>query len=65
MRYDHKSLRDAADIVIHRQLKDLGGEGGVIAVDGQGNIAMPFEARGMFRGSIDAEGKIFIAIFDK
>jgi beta-aspartyl-peptidase (threonine type) len=41
----------------------LGGDGGVIAIDDKGDIAMPFNTEGMFRGTIDAEGRVRILIF--
>jgi beta-aspartyl-peptidase (threonine type) len=63
MRYAGKSVTEAADDVVMRQLVTLGGTGGAIAIDRHGNIAMPFNTRGMYRGSIDTSGKIHIAIF--
>jgi beta-aspartyl-peptidase (threonine type) len=41
----------------------LGGDGGLIAVDRRGNVAMPFNSEGMYRASIDRRGKMTIAIF--
>jgi beta-aspartyl-peptidase (threonine type) len=43
-------------------LTELKGEGGLIAVDADGNIAMPFNSNGMYRGSIssDQQAEIFI-----
>ena len=41
----------------------LGGDGGVIALDAAGNIAMPFNTEGMYRGWVDRDGNIHIAIF--
>ncbi len=46
-----------------RKLTELGGTGGVIAVDGEGNIAMEFNTGGMFRGFIKSGGEKKIAIF--
>jgi len=40
-----------------KTLKDAGGEGGVIAMDAKGNIAMTFNSEGMYRGYIRADGK--------
>ncbi|MEZ4241081.1 MAG: isoaspartyl peptidase/L-asparaginase [Myxococcota bacterium] len=45
-------LAAAAERVIREELPGLEGRGGVIAVDGQGNVAMPFNTAGMFRGSV-------------
>lgn len=50
MEYNNISLVDAANDVIHNKLENLGGTGGVIAIDKNGNIAMPFNTPGMFRG---------------
>lgn len=61
--YKGMPLREAADEVIQKKLKRAGGEGGVIAIDRRGNIAMPFNSEGMYRGSIDRDGKITVAIY--
>lgn len=63
MRYKGVSLKEAADTVIMNRLTDLGGTGGVIAMDKQGNVAMPFNTPGMYRGSIDAAGQLSIGIY--
>ncbi len=57
------TLADAADEVVLRIIPALGGDGGVIALDGQGNIAMPFNTDGMFRGWVDQEGRNHVAIY--
>ncbi|MBI5774067.1 MAG: isoaspartyl peptidase/L-asparaginase [Verrucomicrobia bacterium] len=62
MEYKGLSLAAAADEVVMKKLKALGGSGGVIAVDGKGNIAMPFNSEGMYRGVIRADGRPTIAI---
>lgn len=61
--YKGLPLREAADEVIQKKLKQAGGEGGVIAIDRKGNIAMPFNSEGMYRGSIDRDGKLTVAIY--
>jgi len=45
------NLSDAANKVIHQRMKDLGGDGGLIAVDKYGNISMPFNTEGMYRAA--------------
>ncbi len=50
MEYGGKSLKQAAYDVIYKKLKRMGGEGGLIAVDSSGNICMPFNTKGMYRG---------------
>jgi L-asparaginase / beta-aspartyl-peptidase len=62
MRYAGKSAVEAADIVVQQQLRRMGGEGGVIVVGRDGSIAMPFNSRGMLRGSIDLQGQLLTAI---
>jgi L-asparaginase / beta-aspartyl-peptidase len=62
MRYAGKGATEAADIVVQQQLRRLGGEGGVIVVGRDGTIAMPFNSRGMLRGSIDAAGRMTTGI---
>ncbi|MGB5318642.1 isoaspartyl peptidase/L-asparaginase family protein [Eudoraea sp.] len=63
MEYKGLSLKEAADIVINKRLLDLGGDGGLIAVDKQGNITMPFNTEGMYRASKVSDEKELIAIY--
>ena len=63
MKYKDLSLSDAANEVIMVKLKNMGGTGGIIAVDKNGNIAMPFNTAGMFRGFIKSDGEIKVAMF--
>lgn len=56
-------LEKAAQYVIHRQLEELGGDGGLIAMDRSGNISMPFNTSGMFRGYMTSNQALFVAIF--
>ena len=62
MRWGKKSLRDAAESTIAR-LGKLGGDGGIIAIDRHGNIAMPFNTEGMYRGSIAVDGTMTIEVY--
>lgn len=50
MEYANLSLSQAADKVVMEKVLALGGSGGLIAVDHQGNIALPFNSEGMYRG---------------
>ena len=50
MRYSGASLQDAAETVMYQELPSIDGKGGLIAVDAQGNIALPFNTEGMYRG---------------
>jgi len=61
--YGGATVAEASDQVIRQQLPRLGGDGGAIAVDQQGNIAMPFSTSGMYRGWIGADGSRHTAIF--
>jgi beta-aspartyl-peptidase (threonine type) len=61
--YKGDSIEAAAKAVVMDVVPALGGDGGVIALDAKGNYAMPFNTQGMYRGTIDADGKVTIAIF--
>ncbi|MFU8861953.1 MAG: isoaspartyl peptidase/L-asparaginase family protein [Cyclonatronaceae bacterium] len=50
MEYGGKTLEQAANMVIYEKMKSVGGEGGLIAIDSSGNICMPFNTKGMYRG---------------
>jgi len=63
MAYGGASLAAAADAVILQRVPELGGDGGAIAVDRDGNIAMPFNTSGMYRGWAKADGSRGVAIF--
>lgn len=56
-------IKKAADEVVLGVIPKLGGDGGVIALDKDGNFATPFNTDGMFRGWVDREGKIHVAIY--
>ena len=62
---EHKglSLAEAADEVIHKRILTIGGDGGLIAVDAKGNIAMPFNTEGMYRATKSSNGKEEISIY--
>lgn len=63
MRYKGISLQEACDEVVFNQLLKEGGEGGLIAIDKLGNNTLCFNTPGMYRGSIDALGNLYIEIF--
>lgn len=56
-------LRRAAAEVINQEIPSMGGNGGAIALDGNGTIAMPFNTDGMYRGWIGADGVPHVAIY--
>jgi L-asparaginase / beta-aspartyl-peptidase len=61
--YGGQTVAEAAEAVVNRTLVDLGGSGGVIAVDKQGRIAMPFNCEGMYRAMVDGQGHRGVAIY--
>ena len=63
VQYQGKSIADAGNTVIHDVLMPAGGTGGVIIVDAKGNIAMPFNTKGMYRASKSSTGKTYVGIF--
>lgn len=63
MEFGNWSLEKAGNEMIQKRLPALGGDGGLIAVDKAGNIVMPFNTEGMYRASVDREGKISIKIY--
>ncbi len=58
MKYKEMSLNEAATYVIQSKLKEQGGNGGIIGIDRNGNIAMVFNTSGMFRGWLKSENGI-------
>jgi beta-aspartyl-peptidase (threonine type) len=63
MQYKGLTLDEAAREVIKEKLVKAGGTGGVVSVDGKGNISMPFNTDGMYRGYRTSEGKTGVFIF--
>ncbi|WP_323989655.1 isoaspartyl peptidase/L-asparaginase [Nguyenibacter sp. L1] len=59
----HEPLAHAADDVINHEIPALGGNGGAILVDAQGDIATPFNTSGMYRAWIGRDGISHVAIF--
>ncbi len=63
MKYKGLDVAEAARTAIQGRLAALGGDGGVIVVDRDGNIAMEFNSEGMFRGARDARGRRDVEIY--
>ena len=63
VQYRHMTLGQAVHEVVQVKLRRTGGEGGVIALDRGGNIAMDFNSAGMFRGARDSRGRRDIAMY--
>ncbi len=57
------SVDDAGQAVIHGELSRLGGTGGVIVLDSDGRVAMPFNTDGMYRGVMGPDGEARTAIY--
>lgn len=62
MKYADKDLESAARSSID-YLTSINGEGGLIAVDANGNVTLPFNSEGMYRGSITDGGDAIIGIY--
>jgi L-asparaginase / beta-aspartyl-peptidase len=62
MTYLNQSLVEAATLQMTVRL--MPGTGGLIALDARGNVALPYNALGMFRGVVDSEGRIETAIWE-
>ena len=62
---EHKglSVEEASNEVIHKRILELKGDGGLIAIDAQGNIAMPFNTEGMYRAFKTSKGEEEIYIY--
>ncbi len=61
VQYLHVSLEQAADDVVMKELVAQHGDGGVIALDRQGHVAMPYNTTGMLTGTVRSDGMIKIA----
>lgn len=63
MAYQKLSVKEATNELIYKRIPQLGGDGGLIALDKDGNVAMPFNTEGMYRGTVTKEGKIEVFIY--
>ncbi|WP_295180158.1 isoaspartyl peptidase/L-asparaginase family protein [uncultured Christiangramia sp.] len=63
MEYKGMSLQEAASEVIQKKQPALGGNGGIIAIDHKGNVAMEFNTEGMYRASMNAKGDLQLGIY--
>lgn len=63
VKYQNVSLEKASNTVMFDVLNAQAGSGGIIAIDSKGNIAMPFNTPGMYRASIDTNGKVTVKIY--
>ncbi len=63
VQYQGKSIEQAGKDVIHDVLMPVGGTGGVIIIDTQGNISLPFNTKGMYRASKSTSHVTYVGIF--
>ncbi|MEC3906043.1 isoaspartyl peptidase/L-asparaginase [Tamlana sp. 2201CG12-4] len=63
MAYKNMTLKEAAQLVIQKKLPNLGGNGGIIAIDKNGNMTMEFNTSGMFRATMNDKGELYIGMF--
>lgn len=64
MDYKGLSLKEAAKIVLDK-VEDLGGDGGIVAVDKNGNMVAEFNTAGMYRATLNDKGELEIGIYEK
>lgn len=64
MEYKGLSLKEVALEVIQKKVPELGGDGGIIAVDKNGNMTMEFNTPGMFRASMNDKGELNIGLYE-
>ncbi|MGB8705999.1 MAG: isoaspartyl peptidase/L-asparaginase [Gillisia sp.] len=63
MEYKGMSLQEAATEVIQKKNPAMGGDGGIIAIDHDGNVAMEFNTAGMFRATMNKNGELEIGMY--
>jgi beta-aspartyl-peptidase (threonine type) len=63
MEYLQKSLKEATTDVIQNKLSKLGGTGGVVALDKNGNMSFEFNTAGMYRASMNDKGELVVKIY--
>ena len=63
MEYKNLKINEAASLVINDKIGKLGGNGGVIAIDNKGNVAMEMNTAGMYRAHMNSEGKLVVKIY--
>ena len=63
MEYKGVSLEEATHEVIQNKLPAMGGDGGIIAIDHNGNVAMEFNTAGMYRAAMNGKGELKIGLY--
>ncbi len=63
MEYKGLTLQEAAREVIQKKVPALGGDGGIVAIDKDGNVAMEFNTAGMYRAHMNAADELIVKIY--
>lgn len=63
MEYKGLTLQEAASEVIQKKLPDLGGTGGIVAIDRNGEVALEFNTAGMYRAHMNSKGDLTVNIY--
>jgi beta-aspartyl-peptidase (threonine type) len=63
MKYAGATLDEAAAAAVRDGVEPLGGRGGLVALDRRGNVALPFNSEGMYRGVVRDDGVPSIEIY--
>jgi beta-aspartyl-peptidase (threonine type) len=61
--YGNRSLLQAAESVLSEKLRRVAGRGGLVAIDRSGNVVLPFNTEGMYRGYVRVGQEPFVAIY--
>lgn len=64
MEYKGLSLKEATNEVIQNKLPNMGGTGGVIAIDNEGNMSMEFNTKGMYRASMNKDNGLYVGMYE-
>jgi beta-aspartyl-peptidase (threonine type) len=64
MDYKGLSLKEASKVVLNK-VADLGGDGGIVAVDKNGNMVAEFNTSGMYRATMNDKGELTIGIYEQ
>ncbi|MEH0672633.1 isoaspartyl peptidase/L-asparaginase [Vibrio owensii] len=63
MRYLQENIHTACEHIIQGELKEMGGEGGLIAIDAQGELHFAMNSSGMYRAGINTQGELSVNIY--
>ncbi|EEZ87903.1 Isoaspartyl peptidase [Vibrio harveyi 1DA3] len=63
MRYLQENVHTACEHIIQGELKEMGGEGGLIAIDAQGELHFAMNSSGMYRAGINTQGELSVNIY--